>query len=88
MGVDLEDVAKLDDAQREGVKKERFSALVTDAMLDAVFVAGEPEHCIERMIELRNTAQKYGFKQLMYSELGPDVEESLCLLCDEIIPAV
>ena len=88
MGVDPEDVAKLDDAQREGATEERFTALVTDAMLDAVFVAGEPEYCIERMIELRDTAQKYGFKQLMYSELGPDVEESLRLLCDEIVPAV
>jgi hypothetical protein len=25
---------------------------------------------------------------LMYSELGPDVEESLKLLCDEIVPAL
>ena len=88
LGVAPEDLARLDDAERKGATEERFTALVTDDMLDAVFVAGEPDHCIDRMIELRNTAEKYGFKQLMYSELGPDVHESLSLLCDEIIPAL
>ena len=88
LGVAPEDVASLDEAEREGVSEERFSGLVRDAMLDAVFVAGEPEHCIDRMVELRDTAQKYGFKQLMYSELGPDVEESLKLLVDKIAPAL
>jgi alkanesulfonate monooxygenase SsuD/methylene tetrahydromethanopterin reductase-like flavin-dependent oxidoreductase (luciferase family) len=88
LGVAPEDVARLDEAERQEATEERFTGLVTDAMLDAVFVAGEPEHCRDRMIELRDTAEQYGFKQLMYSELGPNVEESLRLLCDEIVPAL
>ena len=88
LGVAPEDVARLDEAERQGATEERFTSLVTDAMLDAVFVAGEPEYCLERMMELRDTAEEYGFKQLMYSELGPNVEESLRLLCDEIVPAL
>ena len=88
LGVAPEDVPRLDDAERQGATPERFTGLVTDAMLDAVFVAGGPEHCRDRMIELRDTAEKYGFKQLMFSELGPNVQESLRLLCDEIVPAL
>ena len=88
LGMTPEDVARLDDAERDGATEERFTELVTDAMLDAVFVAGESGHCLERLIELRHTAEQHGFKQLMYSELGPNVEESLGLLCDEILPAL
>ena len=36
----------------------------------------------------RKTAQDHGFQQLMFSELGPDVAESLQLLCEEIVPAL
>jgi len=57
-------------------------------MIDAVFVAGGPEFCRERMIEVNKTAQDHGFQQLMFSELGPDVHESMKLLCDNVIPAL
>ena len=40
------------------------------------------------MLKVRDTAQEQGFGQLMFSELGPDVDEALALLCDEVIPAL
>ena len=42
----------------------------------------------ERMVEIRGIAESQGFHQLMFSELGPDVDEALRLLVDEIIPSL
>ena len=33
-------------------------------------------------------ARKQGFGQLLFSELGPDVDEAMALLCDDVIPAL
>ena len=85
LSVALEDVDLLDKAEQEGSSTE---GQVTDAMIDAVYVAGEPDFCAERMIEVQKTAQEHGFQQLMFSELGPNVEESMQLLCDEILPCL
>jgi hypothetical protein len=37
---------------------------------------------------VQGIAQSQGFSQLMFSELGPDVDEALNLLCDVVIPAL
>jgi len=78
----------LEKSDQEGTSAGQFSQLVTDAMIDAVYVAGEPDYCRERMVEVQEIAQENGFQQLMFSELGPDVHESLKLLCEEILPAL
>ena len=88
LGVKLEDVRKLDEADKSGVSAKGFEALVTDDMVDAIFIAGEPEDCLERMIEIDKIAQSQGFHQLMFSELGPDVDEALRLLIADIIPSL
>ena len=88
LGVKLEDVERLDQAERSGVSAAGFDELVTDDMVNAIFIAGEPEDCLERMIQVQSVAKTQGFKQLMFSELGPDVEEALDLLCDVVIPAL
>lgn len=88
LGVKLEDVERLDQADKSQVSKSTFDELVTDEMIDAIFISGEPEYCLERMTEIQGVARSQGFNQLMFSELGPDVEEALSLLCDVIIPAL
>ena len=88
LDVGPESIALLDSAAREGTPRQQITELTTDAMVDAIYVAGEPAECRERMMEVRDVAQGYGYEQLMFSELGPDAEESLRLLCDEIIPAL
>ena len=88
LGVCLEDVEQLDQADQAGVSDAGFDDLVTDEMIDAIFIAGKPQECVERMIEVQNIAQDQGFHQLMFSELGPDIDEALSLLCDEVIPAL
>ena len=88
IGVGAESMALLDRASQEGASRQAVIELTTDAMVDGIYVAGEPGECRERMIEVRDTAEGYGFGQLMFSELGPDADESLRLLCDEIVPAL
>ena len=88
LGVPTEGLELLEKAAQEGTSTGQFAQLVTDAMIDAVYVAGEPDYCRERMLEVQEIAQENGFQQLMFSELGPDVDESLKLLCDEILPAM
>ena len=88
LGVALPDVQRLDAAERNGASGRDFDDLVTDAMVDAIFIAGAPGECIERMLEVQDTARAQGFGQLMFSELGPDVDEAMSLLCDEVIPAL
>ncbi len=88
MGVPLPEVERLDQADKNGAAEAEFNALVTDSMIDAIFIAGRPGDCLERLLEVQETARQQGFGQLMFSELGPDVDEALSLLCDEIIPAL
>lgn len=88
LGVGAESMALLHRASQESASRQQIIDLTSDAMVDAIYVAGEPSECREHMVEVRDTAQQYGFGQLMFSELGPDADESLRLLCDEIIPAL
>lgn len=88
LGVSLPDVERLDCADRNGASGAEFHALVTDSMIDAIFIAGTPGDCMERMLEVQDTAREQGFGQLLFSELGPDVTEAMALLCDEVIPAL
>ena len=59
---------------------------MTDGVVDAIFIAGEAGYCRERMVDIVRIARDHGFHQIMFSELGPDVEESVGLICDDIIP--
>lgn len=88
LGVALPDVERLHQADQNGATEQEFDDLVTDSMIDAIFIAGTPGDCLERMLEVRDTAREQGFGQLMFSELGPDVDEALTLLCDEVMPAL
>lgn len=88
LGVAPEDLDLLETAEKEGAPPAQLSELVTDEMIDAIYVAGDPTHCRDRMVEVRKAAEEHGFQQMMFSELGPKVEESLQLLCDEIIPTL
>ena len=88
MGVNISDIERLDVAEKKGATEAEFDALVTDGMVDAIFVAGSPGDCAERMVDVRDTAHAQGFTQLMFSELGPDVDEAVSLLCEEVVPAL
>ncbi len=88
MGVAIADIERLDLAEKNGATGTEFDALVTDGMVDAIFIAGAPGDCVERLVEVRDIARSQGFTQLMFSELGPDVDEAVSLLCDDVAPSL
>lgn len=87
-GVSPQDLDRFEKARREGASREKLLGLITDEMIDAVFVAGDPEYCRERMVAVCTLARDNGFEQLMFSEFGPNPKEGLQLLCDELLPAL
>jgi alkanesulfonate monooxygenase SsuD/methylene tetrahydromethanopterin reductase-like flavin-dependent oxidoreductase (luciferase family) len=87
-GVRIDDMDRLQEARDRGALRDELLPLVTDEMIDAVFVAGDPTYCRERMAAVCKLAEENGFDQLMFSEFGPDPSEGLRLLCNEIIPAL
>jgi alkanesulfonate monooxygenase SsuD/methylene tetrahydromethanopterin reductase-like flavin-dependent oxidoreductase (luciferase family) len=75
-------------ARVRGATRAELLGLVSDEMIDAVFVAGDPAYCKERMATVCKLAEENGFSQLMFSEFGPDPAEGMKLLCDEILPSL
>jgi alkanesulfonate monooxygenase SsuD/methylene tetrahydromethanopterin reductase-like flavin-dependent oxidoreductase (luciferase family) len=88
LGIDPADIGRLQEAERNAGEFDPHLGLVTDAMVDALFVTGTPAECREKMVEVCATARTHGFGQLMFSELGPDLHRSLKLLCDDILPSL
>jgi hypothetical protein len=85
-GVYQGDLDRFEAASNQGATREELKRLVTDSMIDAIFIAGDPGYCRERLSAVCNLAREHGFQQLMFSELGPDPAEGLQLLCDELLP--
>ena len=88
LSIDPADVDRLQAAEQSGRPAGDFPELVTEAMVDAIFVAGDPDQCRERMADVCTMARDHGFTQLMFSELGPDLEQGLKFLCDGILPSL
>jgi alkanesulfonate monooxygenase SsuD/methylene tetrahydromethanopterin reductase-like flavin-dependent oxidoreductase (luciferase family) len=88
LGVDPSGIDRLLAAEKSSGGFDAHLELVTDPMVDALFVAGDPVQCREKMQEVCAIARAHGFQQLMFSELGPDLHDALRLLCDEILPCL
>jgi alkanesulfonate monooxygenase SsuD/methylene tetrahydromethanopterin reductase-like flavin-dependent oxidoreductase (luciferase family) len=88
LGIDPAHIDRLLEAERSSGDLNHHPDLVTDAMIDALFVAGDPGECREKMREVCDMARVHGFRQLMFSELGPDLKQALRLLCDDILPSL
>jgi alkanesulfonate monooxygenase SsuD/methylene tetrahydromethanopterin reductase-like flavin-dependent oxidoreductase (luciferase family) len=86
LGIAPADVDRLQQAEHAGGEARDYPELVTAAMIDAIFVAGDPSQCRDKMQEVSTMARAHGYRQLMFSELGPDLDQGLRLLCDEILP--
>ena len=84
--IEPDDITRLQKSERED--REFDLRFVTDAMVDALFVTGSPDECREKMKQVAAIAAQHEFRQLMFSELGPDLEQGLRLLCDKILPSL
>jgi hypothetical protein len=94
LGIEPRDVRALEEAQAamRGKASTELSAqladLVTDAMVDAFFIAGDLGHCRERLAEIRSTAEEYGVDQIVLSGISSDFPDGLGLLIDHVMPTL
>jgi alkanesulfonate monooxygenase SsuD/methylene tetrahydromethanopterin reductase-like flavin-dependent oxidoreductase (luciferase family) len=52
-----------------------------------IVIAGTPEECIDQLDEVLRLAKPHNFDIVdMASPLGPDLNEAIDLLCQEILP--
>jgi hypothetical protein len=89
LGVDPRDIDKLEGAYQAGGNFADFSALVTDAMIDASYIAGDPDYCAQQAAAFaRDVVRPSGFHQVIFSELGPDPVAAVELIAQSVIPAL
>lgn len=84
LGVDPGSVDELAGALAAGRRPGEVSSLVSDAMVDAVFVAGDPLECRERLENVAAASSRLGIDQLMFSEIGPE-PMPVALLLDKVV---
>ena len=78
-------------AQRHGKSVEDMVDLISDDLLTQVgtVIAGTPAECIAGIDEMLRAAKPSGFDIIdIASPLGPDWDEAIDLICQEIIPAL
>ena len=86
MGVAREEVLKLKAAFESGATVEQASTLVTDAMLRCYYAAGRPEEVRDQILDLVGAAGQLGYDQVAFAKLGPDYEEAIKLLAEQVVP--
>jgi alkanesulfonate monooxygenase SsuD/methylene tetrahydromethanopterin reductase-like flavin-dependent oxidoreductase (luciferase family) len=88
MGVTREQVLSLKRAFEAGATVEEASQLVTEHMVKTYYAAGRPEEVRDQIIELVSAAAGFGYDHVAFAKLGPDYEEAIGLLADQVVPAL
>jgi alkanesulfonate monooxygenase SsuD/methylene tetrahydromethanopterin reductase-like flavin-dependent oxidoreductase (luciferase family) len=88
LGVQREQVLKLKQAFESGATVEQASTLVTEHMVKTYYAAGTPEEVCDQIIELAGAAGRFGYDHVAFAKLGPDYEEAIRLLADQVMPAL
>ena len=88
LGVNPGAVRNIKQMFEEGKTIEEAASLVTDGMVDAGFIAGKPKDCIEKVEEMCTHAANYGFDQVCFAKLGPDYNEAIEILGNELLPGI
>jgi alkanesulfonate monooxygenase SsuD/methylene tetrahydromethanopterin reductase-like flavin-dependent oxidoreductase (luciferase family) len=88
MGVEPASVDRLIEASRKMLPVQEVVRFVTDAMVDATYVAGDGDSCRDRFVELCEATKKAGIKRIQFSKLGPKPKESVKVITKKILPAL
>jgi alkanesulfonate monooxygenase SsuD/methylene tetrahydromethanopterin reductase-like flavin-dependent oxidoreductase (luciferase family) len=88
LGVDPDQVDALLAARKSGKPRGELGALVNDAMIDSMFIAGDPDECRAGLAAVQPSFDELGFDQLMFSELGPEPDDAVSLLLNRVIHRV
>jgi hypothetical protein len=88
LGIEPQIVQKIKRAFLAGGTIQDVAPLISDAMVDAGFIAGRPRDCGERLEEMCAYAQDYGFDQICLAKLGPNYEEAIDILSRQLLPSI
>lgn len=86
IGMDPGEISRVTDALARGATREEAVALVPDAMVDAIFIAGDLNACRDRIAEACQAAADHGIGQVAFAILGPDYGEAIRLLSQDVLP--
>lgn len=88
LGIEPQGVNEIKQAFAQGQTIETVAPLISDAMVDAGFIAGTPAQCRAGLEEMCSHARDYGFDQICLAKLGPDYPEAIELLANELLPGI
>lgn len=88
LGVKREQVLRLKQCFALGATVEEAASFVTEDIVRACYVAGRPEEVVEQILNLSRAAAELGYDQIAFAKLGPNYEEAINLLADEVVPAL
>jgi hypothetical protein len=88
MGVAREQVLKLKEAFESGATVEQAATLVSDHMVRCYYAAGKPEEVRDQVINLVGAADRLGYDHVAFAKLGPDYDEAIKLLAEQVMPAL
>ena len=83
-----ETLAVIKNAHRQGRTVEEMGALISDQVIDdsGIVIVGTPAECISQLDETLRAAKPYRFDIIdIASPLGPNWDEAIDLICQEII---
>jgi alkanesulfonate monooxygenase SsuD/methylene tetrahydromethanopterin reductase-like flavin-dependent oxidoreductase (luciferase family) len=89
LGFPLEKAVAIEEAYHKGVGASDMEPLVTDRLVQdsGIIVAGTAEECIFQLDEVLRLAKPYGFDIVdMATPLGPNLDEAIDIICQEILP--
>jgi len=87
--VPADTLAAIQNAHRRGKSIEEMDGLISDQVIDesGIVIAGTPAECIKQLDEMLRAAKSYRFDIVdIASPLGPNWDEAIDLICQEIIP--
>jgi alkanesulfonate monooxygenase SsuD/methylene tetrahydromethanopterin reductase-like flavin-dependent oxidoreductase (luciferase family) len=89
VGLDASCGADVRKAFDEGLGVAGAAERISASLADALIVAGDPDECVQGMVELRDLAAAHGYTEFFVgAPLGPDPAEAAELLANVVIPAV
>ena len=81
-------VLELNKLMEAGANMAEAASVVNEDMVRACYVAGQPEEAVEQIVQLSEIAADLGYDQIALAKLGPDYQEAITLLADQIMPAL
>jgi alkanesulfonate monooxygenase SsuD/methylene tetrahydromethanopterin reductase-like flavin-dependent oxidoreductase (luciferase family) len=89
LGFPAERAVAIEDAFNQGTNVNEMEPLVGDRLIEesGIVIAGTPGECIAQLDEVLQLAKPYKFDIVdMATPLGPDLNEAIDLLCQEVLP--